>query len=309
MVGHGLGMSAMSALAVLALSSCSSSGAGSESHAGSGAAADGGGAAGGSGVAAEMCEETGVFSGPQLRDCDLPGACGSCMWEKACASFLFRCAKNTDCVCMAECVGNRGVNAMESCFDQCGLTESPPGFAEWVKSASDMCWDEGCGTLMTSISDPGSTTGGSTGAGTEKDCSFDSNLSHDPCGAVLQLQSADGSLCARIERRNDGPGPDANVTWTLIDVRIGPLGQVCHIDDAASLCWFSSHHNYADWAHVTCGALHYDLNIGKNCGKLTRPASTYRLHVFENGPADDACAPTVDGTCPIVPPIDLVPVP
>jgi len=261
------------------------------------------------GATPSTCEDPGDFSGPQLRDCNLPGACGACMWEKACASFQFRCAKDAGCVCMAECVAVAGVNATQGCFTQCGLTESPPGFAEWVKGASDMCWDEGCGTLAAPVDDPGATTGGSTGAGTELDCAFDTTLSHDPCGAVLQLQSADGSVCARVERREDGPGTDANTSWTLLDVRIGPLGQVCHVDDVNDLCWFSSHHNYADWAHVTCGDLHYDLNIGKNCGKLRNPASTYRLHVFEGAPADGTCAPTADGACPVVEPIDLFPIP
>jgi hypothetical protein len=84
---------------------------------------------------------------------------------------------------------------------------------------------------------------------------------------------------------------------------------VCHTDDSANLCWFSSHHNYADWLHIDCGALHYDLNIGKNCGELSNPTSTYRLHVFENEPAGTECNPSADGTCPVVTPIDLMPAP
>ncbi len=277
----------------------------------SGADAGASGAGEGAGEGAPLaCEDPGAFGGPQLRDCDLPGACGRCMWEKGCASFLFRCAKDADCVCMAECVGSQGVGGTQACLEQCGLSESPPGFSEWVKGASDMCWDEGCGTLGEPIAEPGATTGGSPGAGTEADCGFDPSLSHDPCGAVLQLQSADGSLCARIERREDGPGDDANTHWTLLDARIGPLGQVCHADDPADFCWFSSHHNYADWVHVTCGDLHYDLNIGKDCGKLRNPASSYRLHVFEKGPGQDGqCAPTADGSCPVVAAIDLFPTP
>jgi hypothetical protein len=261
------------------------------------------------GAAAASCED-GVFSGPELRDCDLPGACGRCMWEKACASFLFRCAHDADCVCMAECVGSAGVGGTESCLDQCGLTESPPGFAEWVKGASDMCWDEGCGVLGEPPPDPGAVTGGDTGSGTEPDCAFDTNLSYDPCGEVLQLQSEDGSFCVRIERREDGPGGDANTSWTLLDARVGPLGQVCHTDDTAGLCWFSSHHNYSDWAHVTCGDLHYDVNMAKNCGVEDRsPSPTFRLHIFESAPTGGTCAPTADGSCPVVAAMDLLPVP
>lgn len=83
---------------------------------------------------------------------------------------------------------------------------------------------------------PGQTSGGSIGAGAEPSCFFDANLRYDPCGLVFQLQSADGNICLRIDRRNDGPGNDANTSWTLLDVRVGPLGQVCHTDDPAALC-------------------------------------------------------------------------
>ena len=263
------------------------------------------------GGSAAACEENGDFSGPQLRDCDLPGACGSCMWEKACTNFLFRCAHNEGCVCMAECVASTNVAGTTSCLGQCGLTEIPPGFAEWVKGASDMCWDEGCGRLDEPTVGPSAANSeGSPGAGTDPDCVFDTNLTYDPCGPVLQLESADKSLCARIERRNDGAGDNANVHWTLLDVRLGPLGQVCHASEASEQCWFSSHHNYIEWLHISCGGLHYDLNIGTGCGKQLNPDSTFVLHVFEDGPAPvtDACNPTADGTCSIVAPIDLFPV-
>lgn len=233
------------------------------------------------------------------------------MWEKACASFLFRCAHNEGCVCMAECVGSMGVAGTASCLGQCGLTEIPPGFAAWVKGAADMCWDEGCGRLDEPLADPAATPAdGSPGAGTDPDCVFDTNLSYDPCGPVLQLESADRSLCARIERRNDGPGDDANTHWTLLDVRVGPLGQVCHTAEPAEQCWFSSHHNHAEWLHVSCGGLHYDLDISPGCGKMLNPDSVFRLHAFEGGPAPqtDACNPTTDGICPIVKPIELFPV-
>lgn len=259
---------------------------------------------------AGTCEATGAFSGPMLRDCNLPGACGRCMWEKACASFQFRCAKDADCVCMAECVAVSGVNAVQTCLGQCALGEIPAGFAEWVKGASDMCWDEGCGTLAEPVADPAAPSGGETGAGSELDCGFDDTVAFDPCGEVLQLESEDGSLCVRIERRDDGPGGDANTGWTLLDARIGPRGQVCHVEQAADLCWFSSHHNYADWAHITCGELHYDLNMAKNCGTENRfPSPTFRLHVFEGGPGGGECAPTADGSCPVVEPIELFPAP
>jgi hypothetical protein len=230
------------------------------------------------------------------------------MWEKACASFLFRCAHNADCVCAAECVAQAGVNAWESCLDQCGLSEVPPGFAEWLKGASDMCYDEGCGVLEDPPVDPNAPPDGDPGAGSDPDCVFDPDLSYHPCNDVLQLESADGSLCVRVERRDDGPGDDANTHWTLLDVRVGPLGQVCHTDAADDLCWFNSHHNYADWLHISCGGLHYDLNIGQGCGEETNPDSNFRLHVFKEGPPPADCSDIADGFCPVVTPMDLFPV-
>jgi hypothetical protein len=293
---------------------CSGSGdgdvAGGDGASGSGGGTAQGGAPAGGGRAATSCEAD-AFSGPQLRDCDLPGFCGRCLWEKACDQFLFQCAHDADCVCMAECVGEMGVGGTDSCLGQCGLAAAPPGFSQFVKLAADMCWDEGCGRLDAPPPDStGSTSAGSLGAGTDADCAFDPGLAYDPCGPVLQLQSADGSICVRIERRDDGAGTDANTAWTLLDVRVGPLGQVCHADDPSNLCWFSSHHNYADWVHVSCGNRHYDVDIGNNCGqKNPSPTPAVRLLVFESAPPGDSCAPTVDGTCPLGAPIDLIPAP
>jgi hypothetical protein len=210
---------------------------------------------------------------------------------------------------MAECIGNFGVGGVQSCLGQCGLTVLPPGFAEFANGAADMCWDEGCGVLAEPLQDPPGSDA-SIAAGSDESCFFDANLRYDPCGQVLQLRSADGSVCLRIERRNDGNGNDANTTWTLLDVRVGPLGQVCHTDDPAALCWFSSHHNYADWAHASCGDRHYDLNMAKNCGRENSNTSpTFRLHVFESAPPGNGCAPAADGVCPIGSPIELFPVP
>lgn len=277
-----------------------------------GGTANGGAPTGGGGTQAPSCEAEEAFGGPELRDCNLPGACGSCMWEKACDQFLFQCAHNADCVCMAECVGTSGVGGRDACLGQCGLGEYPPGFAQWVKLASDMCWDEGCGRLdALPTGSSGSTSGAGLGAGTEADCAFSPGLAYDPCAEVWQLQSADGNICLRIERRNDGPGTDANTAWTLLDVRVGPLGQVCHVDDPSAMCWFASHHNHADWVHVTCGDRHYDVDIGARCGDKAPPDSTsvIQLHVFDEQPLGPTCAPTVDGACQLGAVIDLQPAP
>jgi hypothetical protein len=123
----------------------------------------------------------------------------------------------------------------------------------------------------------------------------------------LQLRSVDGDVCVRIERRNDGSGSNANTSWTLLDARVGPSGEVCHAGEASALCWHSSHHNFDDWAHVSCGGVHYDINVAMT-GHGATP--TYVLQAFEGGPAPGgACAPTTEGTCPLAPLLELVPVP
>jgi hypothetical protein len=261
-------------------------------------------------AAAGICTAEDPFAGPELRDCDLPGSCGSCMWEKACDQFLFQCAHDADCVCMAECVAQSDVTNTETCLNSCNLTEYPPGFSQWVKLASDMCWDEGCDRLAALPTSTGSVSTAGIGAGNLADCAFDSGLQYDPCAEVWQLQSADGNICLRIDRRNDGPGDNANTIWTLLDVLVGPLGEVCHVTEPTDMCWFAAHHNHADWAHVTCGNRHYDIDIGSRCGEKAAPdaVSVIQLHVFE-GPAEATCAPTVDGICQVGEVIDLVPAP
>ena len=282
---------------------------GSGTSSGDSGTSSGGASAGDAGDA--MSCQGDPFSGPELRDCNLPGGCGDCLAEKACARFLFQCAHDAGCVCMAECVGNNGVTDIPGCQSSCSLTAIPPGFPEWVRGATAECWDEGCDRPAAPLPAPtDTTTGGSIASGTDADCAFDSSLQYDVCSEVLQLQTADGNVCARIERRNDGAGPDANTSWTLLDVRVGPLGEVCHTDDPGSLCWFASHHNHADWAHVTCGNRHYDIDIGFNCGdKLPPDPPPIQLHVFEEAPASGTCAPSAAGICRVGAPIDLFPVP
>ena len=141
------------------------------------------------------------------------------------------------------------------------------------------------------------------GTGALADCSFDSGLAFDPEGTVLQLESADQSLCARVERRNDGPGMLANIQWTLIDLRIGPLGSVTHID--SDVCMYASHHNFADWAHAWSVERRFDLLLTEDGHGGPR---SYRLYVYEQGPVDpNACAANTDGSGCIAGPIELLP--
>ncbi len=166
------------------------------------------------------------------------------------------------------------------------------------------------GTGDTDATDDTDETGGtddtSTGVGDLADCSFDDGLSFDGEGTVLQLESASADVCVRLERRNDGPGDYANTAWTLLDARVGPLGEVSHVDDQQALCWYDSHHNFLDWAHIwTTEGRHYDVKLKLDDHGGNR---TYELHTFASGPAQAmTCGSWADGTDPIGGPIELFP--
>jgi hypothetical protein len=154
----------------------------------------------------------------------------------------------------------------------------------------------------------GTSDGDTTGGGGDlPDCGFDPGLSFDPLGDVLQLQSADESVCVRLERRDDGPG-DAKTLYTLLEMQVGPLGEVSLIDDQADLCWYASHHNFVDWAHGWTGSRHYDVKLKLDDHGGNR---TYELHTFEEGPIDpdEPCRPTSEpeDNGPIGDPIELFP--
>jgi hypothetical protein len=178
-------------------------------------------------------------------------------------------------------------------------------------SGSDGGGDDGSATGDDGGGDSGGTDGtsdgGATGGGGDlPDCGFDPGLSFNPTGDVLQLQSADESVCVRIERRDDGPG-DARTIYTLLEMQVGPLGEVSLIDDQTDLCWHSSHHNFLDWAHAWAGSRHYDVKLKLDDHGGNR---TYELHTFEQGPIDpDECPswaePEANG--PIGDPIELFP--
>jgi len=142
------------------------------------------------------------------------------------------------------------------------------------------------------------------GGGDLADCGFDTGLAFDPWGGTLQLQSLDGNVCARLERGNEGAGELANVEWSLLEMRVGPLGGVSLVDDPEDLCWYSSHHNLFDWAHAWTGGARYDLSLeDEHAGEWS-----YSLIPYGQGPVDPAaCSPTTDGSAPIGEAITLYP--
>jgi len=295
---------AVFAVLLMTAAACSSGGAARGGGTGGigGSAGTSGGGSGGSQVDAGagpafVCK-TGSAMGGSCR----------CMGEK-CVDLVKICQRNAACGCMASCLGQRRVGGISSCLSDNGLAERPPGFAALEECVGVACPDaDECSTPVgwkppADVTCPD--TAASIAGGSLPDCSFDPTLRFDPLGAVLQLQSADRSVCARIRRRNDGAGALANTKWTLIDMRVGPVAQV-GLASASAGCWYSSHHNFRDWVHAWTGTRHFDLAIKQYGHGGMR---TYLLYVFEQGAVDTAtCAAAPEGAMCIRGPIQLLPV-
>lgn len=235
--------------------------------------------------------------------------CPSCMQEK-CADLMVYCASDADCTCMTDCTGENGIPGIPACLTTCGLSERPADFIAIESCVAVACPDseDECATPAdwTPPDDDVVCTGSAAGlgGGSLADCSFTADLVFDPDGTVLQLENTTESICVRIERRNDGSGTLANTNWTLLEMRVGPLGEVALVDAAADQCWYSSHHNFRDWAHVWTGSRHFDLVLKEDGHGGAR---IYELYGFEQGPLAGACSPTADGSDCIDGPIELFP--
>ena len=288
-------------LCLLSLCACSSgrddgtvgSGTPNGSHAGSSGSGSGSGSSGSAAGAGGAQLDGGSASGiecsaadgagtPTLQCTALAGACGECVAEKCC-ELTELCSIDADCACMAMCIGTESLAGVDGCLDTCGVTGSPRGFADLASCVATTCPDGDECSVPAGFTPPpdaaptGPTSSANIGSGMLADCSFDAGLTYDPNGDILQLASADGSLCARVERRDDGPGSLANTQFTLISLLVGPLGEVVQLDHPSALCWYSSHHNFNDWAHAWSGSRHYDLKMART-GHGAAP--TYALHVF-----------------------------
>jgi len=248
-----------------------------------------------------------------LAGCQGDGeSCGVCVDEK-CADLVAYCTDDPGCACMVECLGESGIPGIEGCLGECGLDERPPAFFPVEECVAIACPDKGdeCSTPgdytppEISSSDDTSALEDHGGGGDLADCGFDEGLAFDPDGPVLQLESQNGNVCARVERQDLGAGDLANTEWKLIELSAGPLGGVSLVDDQADLCWYSSHHNFLDWAHAWAGTVRYDLKLREYTHGGER---TYALHPYEQGPVDPAtCAPNTDGTTPIGDPVTMYP--
>lgn len=255
-----------------------------------------------------------------MVSCTSEEACAECQQEK-CSDLLGICQQEADCGCLARCTAREGIPGVDECLDECGLQERPAAFVPLQECMAVACPDsDECSVPAGYTVEPVAGTGGSQppagsgglsgtadiGGGELADCSFDPAFVFDPEGEILQLQNADGTVCVRLERRNEGQGSQANTRWTLLEMRVGPLGEVFLVDDPSDMCWYSSHHNFTDWAHAWTGSRRFDLKLYEDGHGGPR---VYLLHVFEQGPVDPAaCAPLADGTGPLGDPIDLYPV-
>jgi hypothetical protein len=239
--------------------------------------------------------------------------CGDCRDEK-CSDLVEYCVEDDDCKCMSDCLGDKGMPGVTGCLDSCGLKERPPAFVPLEDCVAVACPDaeDECSTPddyeapEVAYVDAG-VQDASIASGDLADCGFEAGLAFDPEGEVLQLESADKSVCVRLERRSDGSGGLANTKYTLLNLWVGPVGEVVHISDASKLCYYASHHNFKDWAHVWTGTRHHDLMLAEDGHGGAR---TYELHTAVQGPLDKElpCAPLADGTGPIGAPVPLFPV-
>ena len=244
---------------------------------------------------------------PGDADC-APPACAVCRDEK-CSGVLSWCVDEPDCLCLSDCLGREDIPGVEGSLAGCGLEERPASFAALEECVAVACPDseDECSTPA-GYSFPDGTvleTTDEIGDGALADCGFDDALAFDPLGAVVQLQSVDRTVCVRLTREDLGPAEQANTSWALRSFHAGPLGRVSEVSDEAALCWYSSHHNFADWAHAWTGTRHYDLKLEESGHGGER---SYELHSSRAGPLDvDACAPVADGTDPIGEPLKLFP--
>ena len=232
------------------------------------------------------------------------------MREK-CADLIAICEANTDCACLVTCTGENGIPGVDACLTTCKLSARPDNWNQVEECTAVACPDpeDECATPSDWKPQPTDscdrTGSGPLADGTLADCAFDPTLSFDPKGSVLQLESEDGQFCLRLRREDAGAGTLANTSWTLLEMQLGPLGQVTKVDAAAELCWYSSHHNFRDWAHVSSGTRHYDLALLVDIGG---GPSSYELYVYESSVSEaGVCAPGTDGSMCISGPVKLVP--
>lgn len=224
--------------------------------------------------------QPGAGSGEQLE-------CAECLDEK-CTDLVERCVAD-GCDCMIDCVSADGLGTVESCTTACALDDVPDGFRAVEQCLAFGCPDEDeCATPndYVPVDDTVLDTTDDIGGGALSDCAFDTSLAFDPLGDVLQLENADGSVCVKLERTNDGPGQLANTQFTLVAATLGPAGRVASVTTSSDLCWYASHHNFGDWAHVWTGTRRHAVRLDEFGHGGER---SYALYTSDAD--DDDCGP------------------
>jgi hypothetical protein len=235
--------------------------------------------------------------------------CSECIEEK-CADLIPSCRENQGCSCMLDCITEEGLPSVDPCKEELGLSQLPEGFPSLEECVAFACPDSDECSTPVDWSPPGAdlkcdhTGTGGFGGGDQPDCGFDPAIGFDPLGDVLQLEAADGTICVRLERRDDGSGSLENTFWTILDVRVGPPGEVAQVSAEQDICWYSSHHNFRDWVHVWTGSRRFDVVLKhEGHGGPWR----YYLYAFEQGPLPSTCPAVPEGEGCIDGPIVLHP--
>ncbi len=234
--------------------------------------------------------------------------CAECIDEK-CADLVDLCARDEVCACMVDCLATEGMPGIDACLGALGLDSAPAGFPGVEECVGYSCPDgDECSTPRDWTPPEADLECDGTGSdavpgGTEADCDFDPTLDFDPAGDVLQLVDLDGRLCARIERRSDGTGTLENTEWTLVDLWVGEIGEVAHVNVDTGACWYSSHHNFNDWVHAWTGTRHYDIALKEDGHGGSR---RYYLYAFEGPELEpDTCPASAEGEACIEGPVAL----
>lgn len=106
----------------------------------------------------------------------------------------------------------------------------------------------------------GGDVGGDEGGG-ETDCRFDSEVSWDMLGEILQMESDDSGTCVWLKREDKCPeGWICKAhPFDLLQIRIGHGGRVVEQDDPFKLRWESTHHNWSDVGTASIDGTAYRL--------------------------------------------------
>ena len=157
----------------------------------------------------------------------------------------------TDCIDGDPCTED----VMTGSPDNCNVACSNPPITGC--DSGDGCCPQGC----TSADDDDC-------GGGQVDCQFTSPYTWGVIAELLQMESADGSICVRLQRTDLCPAGMIckSNPFSLDEVRIGYDGQTHDFNNSnATLTWTPTWHNWEDSGTIDTGTIVYTL-IGVNYG-------------------------------------------